>query len=101
MPHKIGDVFRCYIRVLGTLLSQSLTSRMSGVVCLPEISADDVRVHFLSFATDRRKEIEGMLGGAALFTMLYEKYPCPGETLLRRTDAEATEKELSQKYHEK
>lgn len=86
--NKSETCFGVIYGIQGTLLTESSIERLKGVVCLPGISADDIRIQYLSYAIDHRKEIKGMLGVSALFTMLYEKYPCPEEAKLRKLDGE-------------
>ena len=100
--HKRSDMcFGVIYGVIGTLLSQRNKERMGGVICLPTISMDDVRVHFLSFAIDNREQIKDMLGGSALFTMLDNKYPCPEERLLRSAEAKDAYRMLKKEYGKK
>jgi hypothetical protein len=80
--------------VLGSLLYLNNTEQMKEVLCLPAISAEDIRLHFLSYAIDNRKGIAEMLGGAALAGLLWDKYPCPKERLRRRAEGEKAYKEM-------
>jgi surface polysaccharide O-acyltransferase-like enzyme len=43
--------------VLGSLLYLNNTEQMKEVLCLPAISAEDIRLHFLSYAIDNRKGV--------------------------------------------
>lgn len=92
--NKSETCFGVIYGIQGTLLAESSTERLKGVICLPNMSADDIRIQYLSYATDHRNEIKGMLGGSALFTMLYEKYPCIAEAKLRKLDGEKAIKAL-------
>ena len=76
--------------VLGTLRFLNATEHMSEILCIPDMSAEDARIHYLSFAVDNRQQLKDMLAGAAAADMFYEKYPCVGEAERRkRVGAEA------------
>jgi hypothetical protein len=66
--------------VLGSLgFLKAMHSPFADTLCLPPMSAAGVKDAFLSAFYARREQYNGMLAGAAVASVLYERYPCEAE----------------------
>jgi hypothetical protein len=81
--------------VLGTLgyLNVSHTP-FANVLCLPPMSPAMVKDEFLSAFFDKRRGLTGMLAGAAVASVLYDRYPCESEKKRRTQEGKAAFEEL-------
>ena len=66
--------------VLGSLgFLRASHSPFADTLCLPPMSAAGVKDSFLSAFYAQRQQFNGMLAGAAVASVLYDRYPCEAE----------------------
>jgi len=81
--------------VLGTLgFLNTVHSPFANVLCLPPMSPATVKDAFLSAFYADRHGLTGMLAGAAVASVLYDRYPCPAERNRREEEGKRAAEEL-------
>jgi hypothetical protein len=70
--------------VLGSLgFLKAMHSPFTDTLCIPPMSAAGVKDTFLSAFYAQRQQFNGMLAGAAVASVLYDRYPCAAERIRR------------------
>jgi hypothetical protein len=94
---RTNECFGVIYGVLGTLMYlKSSHSPFADVLCLPPISAVNVKDAFLAAFYANRRGISGMLAGAAVASVLYNRYPCATEKERRDQEAKKAGDKLMQ-----